>query len=300
MRATRPARNRRRNLAVAVLAGAAAVVPGLSPAAANEVPERVMSLNVCTDQLAMLLAAPGQLISVSELAADPGLSFHHARAAGFAKNRGLAEEVFLERPDLIVTGTYSLHNTTTLLTRLGFRVEAFDYGQTLGTVAPEIRRMGRLLGRSAAAESLATEFESSLAMVERSLCGAAPTAIAYDQNGIAMGSGTLVDSAMQAAGLRNIAAELGFAGMAPFPLELLVQHRPQIIVLSEPLADTPSLADQIAGHPAIRALGQSSTRITLPRGSASCGGPFIIEAIKALRAARETLVPCPPLPGPSG
>ncbi len=34
-------------------------------------PERVVSVNLCTDQLAMLLAAPGQLISVSHLASDP-------------------------------------------------------------------------------------------------------------------------------------------------------------------------------------------------------------------------------------
>ena len=74
----------------------------------------------------------------------------------------------------------------------------------------------------------------------------------------------------RAAGLRNIAAELGYVGMAPFPLELLVEKRPDIIVLPEPLADTPALADLIALHPAIRALGEgtlrsvSSLRVRIP------------------------------------
>jgi len=266
---------------------------GLGPALPQQTPARVMSLNVCTDQLAMLLAGPGQLISVSELAADPGLSFHHELAAGFSKNRGLAEEVFLARPDLVVTGAYSLHNTTQLLRHLGFRVEEFAYTQTLSTIPVEIRRMGKLLGRDEEAEKLASGFESSLAEVEdEPACGGAPTAIAYDQNGIAMGSGTLVDSAMQAAGLRNLAAELGYAGMTPFPLELLVENRPQIIVLSEPLADRPALADQISSHPAIDALGDTSLRITLPRGAASCGGPFVIEAVRALSEARRQVVAC--------
>lgn len=288
-----------RIFAAALRTGAATLMLcAAGPAAGSDAPRRVMSLNVCTDQLAMLLAAPGQLISVSELAADPGLSFHHVMAAGFAKNRGLAEEVFLARPDLVVTGTYSLHNTTALLKHLGFRVEEFAYGQTLATIPLEIRRMGAVLGRTATAVAIATEFETSLAEVEKSACGAAPSALAYDQNGIAMGSGTLIDSAMKAAGLRNIAAELGYAGMAPFPLELLIQKRPQIIVLSEPLAETPALADQISSHPAIRALGQSSLRIILPRGAASCGGPFVMDAVRALRAARDRLVSCPT--GPSG
>jgi len=277
--------------AAAIAALLLAVSPALSAALANP-PARVMSLNVCTDQLAMLLAKPGQLISVSELAADPGLSFHFDLAAGYDKNRGLAEEVLLAKPDVVVTGAYSLHNTTPLLRRLDYRIEEFVYDPTLQSIPADIRRMGAIVGNGAEAEKLAAAFETNLAAIEADRCGAAPTALAYDQNGIAMGSGSLVDSAMQAAGLRNLAAELGYAGMAPFPLELLVEHRPQIIILPEPLADTPALADLIATHRAIQALGGEVLRIHLPRGSASCSGPFVIEAVKVLAAARKRLAQC--------
>jgi iron complex transport system substrate-binding protein len=251
-----------------------------------------MSLNVCTDQLAMLLAEPGQLVSVSELATDPGLSFHADLAASYAHNRGLAEEVLVARPDIVVTGAYSLHNTTPLLRRLGYRIEEFQYAQTLDTIPGEIRRMGAILGAQSRGEGMANAFERELSRIESERCGDDPTAIAYDQNGIAMGQGSLIDSAMKAAGLRNIAAELGYSGMAPFPLELLVEKRPDIVVLPEPLADTPALADLIASHPAIRALGEGTLRIHLPRGSASCGGPFVIEAVKALAKARRRIVSC--------
>jgi iron complex transport system substrate-binding protein len=255
-------------------------------------PAQVMSLNVCTDQLAMLLAAPGQLVSVSELAADPGLSFLAPMAAGYKRNRGLAEEVLVARPDIVVTGAYSLHNTTPLLRRLGYRVEEFQYAQTLDTIPGEIRRMGAILGAADKAGAMASSFEAALAKIGGEQCGEAPKAIAYGQNGIAMGQGTLVDSAMHAAGLRNVAAELGYSGMSPFPLELLVETKPDIIVLPEALADTPALADLAASHPAIRALGPQTLRIRLPRGAASCGGPFVIEAVKALAAARRQLASC--------
>src|SRR6185312_15483175 len=123
------------------------------PANAADLP-RIMSLNVCTDQLAMTLAVPGQIVSISDLAADPGLSFMYKQAAAYSKNRGLAEEVFLARPDVIVTGTYTLHNTTDLLHHLGFHVEEFAYSQTLDTIPAEILRMGKILHREAKAEEV--------------------------------------------------------------------------------------------------------------------------------------------------
>ena len=43
-----------------------------APARADTAPARVASLNLCTDQLAMLIAAPGQLVSISWLARGPG------------------------------------------------------------------------------------------------------------------------------------------------------------------------------------------------------------------------------------
>ncbi len=273
---------------VAISSGALAVL--VLPARADT-PPRVMSLNVCTDQLAMLLAAPGQLVSVSELAADPSLSFHHAMAASYKKNRGLAEEVFLARPDVVVTGTFTLHNTTALLHHLGFKVEEFDFAQTLDTIPAEIRRMGTVLGQQEKADAMADAFEAELTNAAPA-CAPAPTIIAYGQNGVAWGSGTLANSIMKAAGLRNLAADLGYTGMTPFPLELLVQSKPDAVVLSKPLAGAPALANLITVHPALRALGAEHRGVFVPDAAWSCGGPFTLEAVKALRRLREEITPC--------
>ena len=59
----------RHALYAAVLASTLAghsAMPGLHA----EQPQRVVSMNLCTDQLAMLIARPGQLHSVSHLASD--------------------------------------------------------------------------------------------------------------------------------------------------------------------------------------------------------------------------------------
>ncbi len=270
-------------MVMAVLAGLAA------PATADEAP-RVMSLNVCTDQLVLALAEPARIVSLSVLSDDPDYSYLQAQAGAFAKNAGVAEEVFIARPDVVVTGTYSLHNTTQLLRHLGMRVEEFGYTQTLDTIAGDIRRMGAILREEARAETLASSFERDLAGLTLPADAPRPTAVIFGQNGVATGAGTLADSVLKAAGFRNLAAERGFSGMAPYPLELLITDRPDVVLLGARIEDAPALADQVTRHPAIAASGAVTATGVVPRGSWGCGGPFTLEAVRALRALRDELL----------
>ena len=283
-------RERRKRLSR--LSGLTFLAGALLSAPVSATPERVMSLNLCTDQLAMTLAEPEQLISVSFLAREPDLSMLHEKAQDFPVNRGLAEEVFLEKPDLVVTGTYSLHNTTALLKRLGFRVEEFSFVQTLDTIPGEIRRMGALLGQEARAEKLADDFSQELDAIAKSQCDMRPTMIAYDQNGVALGSGTLADSVMQAAGFANLAADLGLVGVAPFPLEQVIAARPDVIVTSAS-EGAPTLGEHVPRHPAIAALPDTRIGAFVPAGAWSCGSPAVIEAVRALASLRAEIAPCP-------
>ncbi len=283
-------RERRKRLSR--LSGLTFLAGALLSAPVSAAPERVMSLNLCTDQLAMTLAEPEQLISVSFLARESNLSMLHEKAQDFPVNRGLAEEVFLEKPDLVVTGTYSLHNTTALLKRLGFRVEEFSFVQTLDTIPGEIRRMGALLGQEARAEKLADDFSRELDAIAKSQCDIRPTMIAYDQNGVALGSGTLADSVMQAAGFANLAADLGLVGVAPFPLEQVIAARPDVIVTSAS-EGAPTLGEHVPRHPAIAALPDTRIGAFVPAGAWSCGSPAVIEAVRALASLRAEIAPCP-------
>jgi iron complex transport system substrate-binding protein len=278
----------RRPAGLAALLAAAFFAALAAPAAAGE--PRVMSLNVCTDQLVLALAGPERIASLSVLADDAGLSFFREEAAGLPKNGGTAEEVFIARPDVVVTGTYSLHNTTQLLRHLGMAVEEFGYTQTLETIPGDIRRMGAILGRAEAGEAMAARFERDLAAFALPDDAPRPTIVIFGQNGVATGAGTLADSVLSAAGFRNLAAERGYSGLAPYPLELLIADRPDVVLLAAPVEDAPALADQITRHPAIPATGATTARAVVPPGSWSCGGPFTLEAVAALRALRDTVL----------
>ncbi len=274
-----------------VFSGAAMAAPVLvcGDALAQVLP-RVMSLNVCTDQLLLALADPGQIVSLSNLSEDASLSAAHAQAAAYEKNRGLAEEVFIASPDLVVTGTYSLHNTTALLRSQSVPVEEFGFAQAVRDVPDDLRRMGALIGQPERGEEQARRFEAELERLAVLAGPDAPTIVLYGQNGVANGAGTLADSVLAAAGLRNLAAENGLVGMAPYALERLIADRPDAVLTSRPYADAPALADLLPAHPAIVAAALVIGSDSVPDGALGCAGPATLSALEVLRALRDDLV----------
>ena len=82
----------------------AAVLVAALAAPAGAAPERIVSINLCTDLLLMLLADPEQIASVSFLASEPQSSAMVAESVAYPANYGRAEEVFLMDPDLVPAG----------------------------------------------------------------------------------------------------------------------------------------------------------------------------------------------------
>ena len=273
MRQARRMRSACAALAVAAGAGLCAV-----PAFAAGPPRRVVSLNLCTDQMAMLIAGEGQLHSVSDLAVDPHSAVLVDEARKYALNHGLAEEIFLMRPDLVLAGTYTTRATVDLLRRLGIRVEEFAPENSFDDIRDGFRRMGDLLGRRKRAEELVAEMDRELAGLR-----------AWDPNSSASGPGTRVDAIIGAAGLPNIAGRLGLTGMAKLPLELLILSRPDMVAGENPQFASHSVAQDNFVHPAFRAAVRGAVSVPLPARLTICGGPFTVEAARMLRQAAATI-----------
>jgi iron complex transport system substrate-binding protein len=269
-----------RAAAFALTAGLA-LVAFAGAARAGEAPRRVVSTNVCTDQMAMLLAADGQLHSVSYLAADPNTSVLVDEAQRFAINHGLAEEVFLMQPDLVLAGSYTTRATVGLLRRLGIRVEEFAPETSFDDVKAGLRRMGDMLGRRNRAEALVAELDRKLAAA-RAKAHPDITVATYYANAYTSGAGTLVDAVVTASGLTNLATRLGMSGTQQLPLELLVMARPDMLVDSEARYAAPALAQQTFVHPAYRTLAAETGSISVPARYTICGTPFTAEAVQLL------------------
>ena len=232
--------------------GAAIILLSLAPGLAAAAPGRVVSMNLCTDQLAMLLAAPGQLVSVSFLAHDPRSSAMAAEARRFPANTGQAEAIFRMKPDLVLAGTYTTRATVEMLRRLGVGVVEFAPATSLNDVRDRIAKMGAALKTEQAARELIARFDADLAAMQVEGVEK-PIAALYYANGFTVGSGALADSIVQEAGLQNLAAVLGLEGSGFLPLERLVFAEPHVIVTGDRF-DTPAIAQKMFSHPALAAL----------------------------------------------
>lgn len=255
-------------------------------ALADAAPSRVVSINLCTDQLAMMLASPGQLVSVSRLAADPHSSAMAREARAFPANQGRAEEVYLLHPDLVVAGAYSDPATVGMLRRVGVRVEQFDTARALDDTRDRIAQMARVLGREESGAALIARFDARLAELRRD--ETKHSAALYHPNGYSLGGGTLSDDILRAAGFENIARTLGLRGGGTLPLERLVMATPDLLIRSTPLPGA-SRSEAVMAHPALTRLaaGTAGLRITSPDWI--CGTPHVLGAVETLVGAREAL-----------
>ncbi|MBN2905099.1 MAG: ABC transporter substrate-binding protein [Rhodobacteraceae bacterium] len=264
---------------------AALVLSGAAPAMA-EGPSRVVSMNLCTDQLALLVADPGQIVSVSKLGADPMSSAMPEAARGYPLNSGQAEEIFLMRPDLVLAGRFSDPATVDMLRRLGVRVERFDLTRRLDEVPDRLRQMGQALGREARAEALIAEFEANLARLGGDDT-MRPEAAFFYANGYTQGAGTLSDDILTHAGFANLSARLGKSGGGRLALEQLVMADPDLLIVSRPYPAT-SRAEEVMAHPALRATRAAA----VPMFSGPdwvCGTPHVLRAVARMDARRRTL-----------
>ncbi|TQD33162.1 ABC transporter substrate-binding protein [Rhodobacter capsulatus] len=271
----RPPARRRQRLWAAGLALLSALA---LPAAAA--PARVVSINLCTDQLAMMLAAPGQLVSVTRLARDPAASVMAEAARAYPANRGQAEEVYLLHPDLVLAGRYTAQPTVAMLRRLGIPVAIFEPADSFADMQADIARMGALLGREPEAAAMAGAFAARLARIRAAtLPGPRPLAATWSAQGYMSGHQSLAGEILTTAGFDTLAARMGRAQGSTLPLEALVLADPDLVVTGR-IGPGSSRAEAPLTHPALRAL--TGRRAAVEDRDWICGLPSVLDATERL------------------
>ncbi len=250
---------------------------------ADPVPSRIVSINLCADEMLLALADRDQIASVTWLAHDPTMSWAVEQAHGIPANRGSVEEVLLFEPDLIVAGVWSTPATVAALERLGLPLVKLDHPANLEAVVAQIHRLALAVGRVARGEQVVDEMLMRMRRVERA---ASPvTALYLQQNGVTTGAGSLADDLLRRAGLTNVAATRTASSYATYSLEALVMDPPDLLVVDDLRGSDPALANQIPQHPVLqRAFGEMRT-LAVPGQAWSCGSPFIATAVEMLAAA---------------
>jgi iron complex transport system substrate-binding protein len=262
-----------------------------SPAHAQAPAQRIVSLNLCTDQILVDLVPPDRIRALSHVAADPASSSIADRAGRFTRIRGDAEEVLALDPDLIVTTEFSTPTTVSLLERLGRRVVKVPFAHDIAGVRTAVTRIAEAVGAVDAGQAIVANFDHRLAsLAALPHAGPAPTAVIYQVNSLVSGTGTLEDEALRIAGFRNLAPELNLAPGGRVALESIVAHPPDLLVLSGPSGEFRTVVADNLSHPALRAIMREHATLVVPWRHWLCGTPYIADAIEALAAARRRLV----------
>ena len=268
--------------AVAALLALAALPFG----AASALPSRVISLNLCTDQLLLALADRNAIASVTHLARDCTISAHCREAAQVPINYGTAEEMIAAQPDLVLAGRYTTRPTVDIAHKLGMRVLDLNPANSLDDVRSQIREVAEALGRPERGAAIIADLDRQLAAEPPTPEQNRPVAAVYQANGMTIGAGSLVDATMQAAGFDNLARRLGLANYVYLPLETLIASQPDLLILNSQRAIYPSIGESILSHPAIAAAIAPERRLLVPQSLWICGGPEVGQAVALLAQAR--------------
>jgi iron complex transport system substrate-binding protein len=274
----------------AILALSAASPHAAEPSTKSRAaPARIVSLNLCTDELVLQLADRSKIASITWLSRDPISANVVDLAADVPINHGLAEEIIPLNPDLIVAGTFTARTAVAMLKQTGFPVTEFSVARNIDDVRKGIRKMAALVGEPARGEALVASFDQRLASVGTTVPVRRPTALVFNANGFTVGAGTLVDDIMTRAGLDNVAAHMNLGNYTQVPLETVVRSDVDVLIISARRDGPPSLATALLDHPVLAKLSPKTHIVILPTNLWSCGGPEVAEAIARLRAVADDI-----------
>ncbi len=250
-------------------------------------PQRIVSINLCTDQLLMLLAKRENIESVSYFAANPDASAMFEEAAGIRKNQGQAEEILQMKPDLILAGTFTARPAVFLLKRLGFNIVELPVVSNLDDIRRNIMTVARAIGEVQRGELLVASFNNRLLAALATHQHQRPVAVFYRENGYTTGANTLANTILDAGGFDNLAAHLGISGSGHLSLETLIDKNPDIIISGRKSSKQGSVAMAAFQHPAFKKFKAQKKMITISDPLWVCGTPFVLDAVENLVAVRQ-------------
>ncbi len=273
------------------LAAATAFLAG-APAWAEPAPSRIVSINLCADELLIALADPAQIAALSIYATNPTLSFFAEEARRFRHDAADAESVVGLSPDLVLAGRFTKRATRDMLKELGYRLVELDAARSVADSLAQIREVAGLLGHPQRGQALVDAIDSARARAASSRA-LKPTVAVYQRRGYVSGSDTLATELLDIVGLANAGGGLAGATGGFVPLERLVADPPDYLVVASLRPPAEDQGSALLAHPALAALFPETRRIALPERLTVCGGPSLPAAFDWLAAEAQRVASGP-------
>lgn len=240
---------------------------------ADAAPNRVASLNLCADELLLLIARPDQIHSVTYLSRNAAETPLWRIAQAYQANDGSLLSVAPMRPDLVVTMSGGARDQFRIAANMGIRTIDLPFAHSLAEVEDNIRRLSMVLGRPRAGASLIDRM--------RKLKQSAPP-IRIDTIWLGGGGQTLSADGLGAQWLALAGLRQRSVPGDRVSLETLLARPPDVLVRSQYRQGQYSLLQSWLAHP-VAARNRKSRTFAADGRRWTCLGPLMIDEVLRLR-----------------
>lgn len=266
------------------MAAACCVMSGsawLTPASAIGFP-RIVSMNVCTDQLVLALADPAQILGLSRYSRDGWQATAAHDVSRYPVLSGGAEDVLVLKPDVVIASLFDKRSTRELLKAKGLHLVELAVPRTLDEAKAQIREIGDVVGHPDRAAAEIARLDAALARARGIVAARHFRVLPLSRRGWVAGSDSFVGSLLAETGLFNAAGDLGFGFGGFASLEAIVSLKPDFIVVSQAGDYARDDGQAFLLHPALERFYPPAKRIVIPERLTECGGVMLADALDAL------------------
>ena len=248
-------------------------MPGFASLLAASAALKVASLNLCTDELLLLLADDAQIASVTHLATQQSETALWHKARRHRVNDGSLLSVAGLKPDLVLTMRGGARESSSIARRLGMRVVVLPYPQSLTDIEVGVVQVAAQLGK----EERGRQVLRQLNQLRRTAPKAGVDTIWLGGGGRSMAATGLASDWMRLAGLRQRQLQGDRVS-----LEQLLVTPPKVLLRSDYRAGEYSGEQRWMSHPLARRTRAGKTLATDGRRW-TCMGPSLVPEILRLR-----------------
>lgn len=236
-------------------------------------PKRVASLNLCTDELLLMLAEPAQIASVTHLSQSPAETPLWRLGRRHPRNDGSLLSVVRFRPDLVLTMGGGARDRARIAERLGIRTLDLPFPQSIADIERSIALVGAALGRGGQAKLLL----GRIAELRRTRPRLGIDTIWLGGGGRSVGATGLAAEWMALAGFRQRTLQGDRVS-----LEQLLVAPPKVLLRSDYRSGQYSGEQRWLSHPLAKGTRKSKTIVTDGRRW-TCMGQVMIGEVARLR-----------------
>jgi iron complex transport system substrate-binding protein len=244
--------------------------------AAPAQPQRIVSLNLCADQLLVSLADRHQIAGLTRNADDPAMSAVSAKIGDLPIVGNAAEEILAIHPDLVIGMPTRRSAALGAPQDQDFPTLDLKTARNLNDITASITATAAAIGHADRGAKMVADMQHQLAAI--SAVGQGRVAAYYQRRGFMTGTGTLIDDLMIRSDLVNLASKLGKPSLAQVSLEEMVAAQPDFIIMESSTATISDQGSEMLHHPAFANI----PRIYVPQAWTVCGSPAYVQAARTL------------------